>query len=564
MLPGSQLLCHRTANEDVPENTLESLEQAALLGCNVVEIDLRRTLDGEIVLNHDGLLERLTDGTGTIEESFYGELSRDDAGRWMGERFAGLRIARFADALRLARDLDIRLVLDIKTPGIGEQVLQTLAREGMLQRVEFNGEWADIKKLRPQAQDAGDHTTWVRAPVTAAQVDELHRKGNAVVANFSDSSQEMDLDAMKAAVASGVDAINVDYPRLGAEAVGRPVERAIANWTERASHGDSPSRCRAILQLARYRGFPLRDRFVLWLNEPDPNVARAAALALLHPEYRASANWFATALQAHAPTVRANAVWALGRLGSVEGLPLMIPLLTDSEAEVRAEAYLAISRFPGSATGADLRHGLYDPDPAVRGAAALALAQHPAPDVAVAIQTQLLQEMHAERVLYQAYARRQHKTLSKQEITAVTASFRCQMQMVKALARVSGNDATASLEQQAFRPDADFSQMNEAVAAFALWDRIGADPGSAVEALGNNDPGVADRAEWMLIHAGPTVLPAVRNALQNPSVQIQIRAMLIVSLAGDAVSLPRLRAMCTGVLTPQATAAIDRIELLQR
>jgi glycerophosphoryl diester phosphodiesterase len=38
-----QLLCHRTADEDIPENPLESLEQAALLGCDVVEIDLRRT-----------------------------------------------------------------------------------------------------------------------------------------------------------------------------------------------------------------------------------------------------------------------------------------------------------------------------------------------------------------------------------------------------------------------------------------------------------------------------------------------------------------------------------------
>ena len=68
LLPGGvQLLCHRTANEDVPENTLESLDQAALLGCNVVEIDLRRTLDGKIVLNHDGIMERLTDGVGGVE-----------------------------------------------------------------------------------------------------------------------------------------------------------------------------------------------------------------------------------------------------------------------------------------------------------------------------------------------------------------------------------------------------------------------------------------------------------------------------------------------------------------
>ena len=83
---GVQLLCHRTANQDVPENTLESLEQAALLGCNVVEIDLRRTLDGKIVMNHDGVLERLTDGVGEADKSYYDDLRLRDVGGWMGER----------------------------------------------------------------------------------------------------------------------------------------------------------------------------------------------------------------------------------------------------------------------------------------------------------------------------------------------------------------------------------------------------------------------------------------------------------------------------------------------
>lgn len=59
-----ELSCHRTANQDVPENTLESLEQAALLGCDVVEVDIRHTLDGTLVLNHDGDLERLSDAIG--------------------------------------------------------------------------------------------------------------------------------------------------------------------------------------------------------------------------------------------------------------------------------------------------------------------------------------------------------------------------------------------------------------------------------------------------------------------------------------------------------------------
>jgi hypothetical protein len=168
LLPGAvQFLCHRTANEDVPENTMESLEQAALLGCNVVEIDLRRSLDGKIVLNHDGMLERLTDGSGEVETSYYADLELRDAGSWMGDRFTGMHIALFEDALRLAREQDIGLILEIKDKGMGADVLQILQHEGMVNRVQFNGEWADLKKLYPRATDAGDGTVWVGPGVTS-------------------------------------------------------------------------------------------------------------------------------------------------------------------------------------------------------------------------------------------------------------------------------------------------------------------------------------------------------------------------------------------------------------
>ena len=249
-----ELLCHRTANEDAPENTLESLEQAALLGCNVVEIDLRRTLGGKIVLNHDGVLERLTDGIGEIETNYYDDLRMRDAGGWMGKRFENLSVPLFADALRLARDKDVRLILDIKTKGIGADVLQLLQREGILQRVRFNGEWTDVTKLYPRANE--DTAVWVQPGVTAKQVKEYHRDGRAVIANFSANDHEMDLAGMKAAVAAGVDGINVDYPRLGADAVGRPVERKLAVLAARANAGERSARTQAILELSRYRGFP--------------------------------------------------------------------------------------------------------------------------------------------------------------------------------------------------------------------------------------------------------------------------------------------------------------------
>src|ERR1700759_2448887 len=94
-----QLICHRTANRDLPENTLEALALAARMGCNIVEIDIRKTADGQLVLNHDDFLERLTGGMGTVELASYDELQLLDTGVWMGERFAGMRIPRFAEAV---------------------------------------------------------------------------------------------------------------------------------------------------------------------------------------------------------------------------------------------------------------------------------------------------------------------------------------------------------------------------------------------------------------------------------------------------------------------------------
>ena len=140
----------------------------------------------------------------------------------MGDRFRGMRIPRFDEALRVAREQGIGLDLDIKTKGIAPLLLESLEREGMLQRVIFGGEWQDVKALYPEANR--DPVAWVEPGCIQAQVAELQHQGKFVVANFSGNAHEMDLAAMREAVAAGVDALNVDYPRLAADAVGRPVE----------------------------------------------------------------------------------------------------------------------------------------------------------------------------------------------------------------------------------------------------------------------------------------------------------------------------------------------------
>jgi glycerophosphoryl diester phosphodiesterase len=560
--PGQvQLLCHRTANEDVPENTLESLDEAVLLGCNVVEIDVRRTLDGKIVLNHDGVLERLTDGIGDTETSYYGDLRMRDAGSWMNERFEGMRIPLFEDALRLAREKDIRLILDIKDKGIGADVLQLLQREGMLQRVRFGGEWADIKQLYPRANE--NAAVWVQPEVTVEQVEAYHREGSAVIANFSGANgHEMDLAGMKAAVAAGVDGINVDYPRLGADAVGRPVERKLAVLAAKANSGESRIRSEAILELSRYRGFALQGEFTRWLLDPDDHVSRAAALALVTARPRTVPAVFAEALRSGNADARANAAWALGVLHAPANM--LLPLLEDKNSQVLQASLVALSRMSGEVKAETVLPLLSHRVSEVRGAAALALARHQ-PDVAAkALPTQLDSEVKAARSLYDSWAARGKPKLTPAEIDEVMGYYRCQMKEVQAISMLHGPAAVQALEEQAFRPGQDFSQMNGVVAAFQLWDRVGTDPRPAVRALAAVDSNVADKAEWMLVQGGPSVLPAVREALGSPNKTVKERAIRIVAWQGDLDSLLALRAIehADPKDAELATWAMEKIQLL--
>ncbi len=534
-----ELLCHRTANEDVPENTLESLEQAALLGCNVVEIDLRRTLDGKIVLNHDGVLERLTDGEGDLEKTYYDELRLLDAGGWMADRFSGMRIALFEDALRLARRRNIRLILDIKTKGIGSEVLELLQREGMLERVQFNGEWEDVKKLYPGATNASEGSVWVQPDVTAEQVKTIHNQGKAVVANFSANDHEMDLASMKAAVAAGVDGINVDYPRLGADAVGRPVELRLNALAMTASAGESRTRSEAILELSRYRGFPLQAEFALWLLDPDDHVSRAAALALVMARPHTPISAFSEALRSEHADVRANAAWALGILGAPASS--LLPLLKDGDPQVLRQALLAISRIQSDVKVEALLPILSRGDVSVRGEAALALARHHPAVALKAIPIQLRKEMKAAVRLGDDYVRRGKPKLTQAETDEIMGYFRCQMKIVQAMSMLKGTGSMQALEKLAFRPGADSAEFDSIVAAFQLWDRIGLDALAAVQALGSTDVLVQDRAEWMLVQGGQNVLPDVRKALRSDNKNLRDRAIRIVAWQGDTESLAILR-----------------------
>jgi glycerophosphoryl diester phosphodiesterase len=95
---------------------MAAFEAAFRLGADIVEVDVRRSRDGHLVLLHDPTLDRTTDATGPVSDRTLRDLEAVDAGSWFGPAFAGLRIPTAPAALELAQDVGRTIVLDIKGP----------------------------------------------------------------------------------------------------------------------------------------------------------------------------------------------------------------------------------------------------------------------------------------------------------------------------------------------------------------------------------------------------------------------------------------------------------------
>jgi glycerophosphoryl diester phosphodiesterase len=74
------VIAHRGGRGLWPENTLYAFEHAAALGVDVLEMDLRRTGEGEIVVLHDDTVDRTTEGQGPVRDFTLAQLKQLDAG----------------------------------------------------------------------------------------------------------------------------------------------------------------------------------------------------------------------------------------------------------------------------------------------------------------------------------------------------------------------------------------------------------------------------------------------------------------------------------------------------
>jgi len=130
-----QVTAHRGSSIKAPENTLPAIEQAVVDGADAVEIDVRRTADGRLVLWHDSDLLRLGGRDRAVNEVTFETLRGIDIGAALDPRFLGTRVATLHEAVDTLRGR-AEIYVDVKrTPdsrGLTQDVVALLQAEGVV------------------------------------------------------------------------------------------------------------------------------------------------------------------------------------------------------------------------------------------------------------------------------------------------------------------------------------------------------------------------------------------------------------------------------------------------
>jgi glycerophosphoryl diester phosphodiesterase len=235
---------HRGAGGEAPENTLQSFAAALAAGADRLELDVHRTADGEIVVLHDPLVDRTTDGTGPVADMTFAALSRLDAAHHFRApdgsyplRGRGVRVPRLVEVLEAFPEAPLNIEIKPDDALAVEGTLAALdrfdARPRTLLAAEEGARMARIREAAPDMLTSfsahevaeflmrGDEPSY-RPPGVALQVPASFG-GVAIVTRESVARAHAlglevhvwtinEVAEMEALLALGVDGLITDFP----------------------------------------------------------------------------------------------------------------------------------------------------------------------------------------------------------------------------------------------------------------------------------------------------------------------------------------------------------------
>ena len=135
------MFAHRGGSHLAPENTIAAFDNGLALGADGIELDVRLSRDGRVVVHHDRTLDRTTNLRGPIADTIADDLARADAGcRFQRNgsfpfRGRGFGVPLLSDVLGRYRDTRIVVELKVNHPELARAVVDVVRRADAVDRV---------------------------------------------------------------------------------------------------------------------------------------------------------------------------------------------------------------------------------------------------------------------------------------------------------------------------------------------------------------------------------------------------------------------------------------------
>ena len=211
---------HRGARAYEIENTLDSFKKAVELGVDAVELDVRRSKDGELVISHDDNLKKVFGVDMPVSGATLEELKKATKNK----------IATLGEALHFLGGRVEKILIELKEAGYEKKVLEAVKKEKLKDRaiiVSFLEEALEHVRELDRKIETGLIYAKFRGPVAAAlrldaryliplyrfvhtrDVEEAHRNGLKVIVWTINTKEEA-----RDYIAKGVDGIATDKPDI--------------------------------------------------------------------------------------------------------------------------------------------------------------------------------------------------------------------------------------------------------------------------------------------------------------------------------------------------------------
>jgi glycerophosphoryl diester phosphodiesterase len=252
-----EVIAHRGGAREWPAETVFAFERALEAGVDILEMDVRATADGELVLMHNATVDDTTDGSGRVDEMTLSEIKSldagydwtDDGGKTFPRRGEGITVPTLREVFERFPEARMNIEIKQKKPSIIERFVRTIREHAMQDRILvasfWDGAMDDFREACPEVATSAStpealrfytvHNlsggSTYRPDTDALQVRSELASLNIITRDFVETARRFDLKVhgwtvnepaeMKRLISLGVDGIITDRPSRLLQVLGR-------------------------------------------------------------------------------------------------------------------------------------------------------------------------------------------------------------------------------------------------------------------------------------------------------------------------------------------------------